>query len=66
MHTRDDVFIDAERRFQQLEKGRWMVTYVYILLKCCQETKKLADESSKFNDSVNGMEVDQVFGKQWD
>ena len=20
-HTRDDVFIDAERRFQQLEKG---------------------------------------------
>ena len=39
------------------------------MLKYCQETKKLADESSKFNDSVNGVEIDQILesnGLIWD
>lgn len=37
-HTKDPVYLDAERRFQELEK----------------ETKKLHDESKKYFDAING------------
>jgi amphiphysin len=37
-NTKDAVYSDAERRFQELEK----------------ETKKLHDESKKYFDAVNG------------
>jgi amphiphysin len=37
-HTKDPVYIDAERRFQELEK----------------ETKKLHDDSKKYFDAING------------
>ena len=36
--TKDAIFIDAERRFEELEK----------------ETKKLHDESKKYFDAING------------
>jgi len=36
--TKDAIFIDAERRFQELET----------------ETKKLHDESKKYFDAING------------
>ena len=38
-NTKDPVYIDAERRFQELEK----------------ETKKLHDESKKYFEAINGM-----------
>lgn len=38
-HTKDAVYLDADRRFQELEK----------------ETKKLHDESKKYFDAINGM-----------
>ena len=38
-NTKDAVYIDAERRFQELEK----------------ETKKLHDESKKYFQSINGI-----------
>ncbi|PHH75232.1 hypothetical protein CDD82_4532 [Ophiocordyceps australis] len=38
-HTKDAVYIDAERRFQELETG----------------TKKLHDESQKYFEAINGM-----------
>ncbi|KAM5352266.1 hypothetical protein ACJ41O_004989 [Fusarium nematophilum] len=38
-HTKDAVYIDAERRFQELET----------------ETKKLHDESKKYFEAINGM-----------
>ena len=37
-HTKDAVYMDAERRFQELEK----------------ETKRLHDESQKYFDAING------------
>jgi amphiphysin len=37
-HTKDEVYLDAERRFQELEK----------------ETKKLRDESQKYFEAING------------
>ena len=37
-NTKDAVYIDAERRFQELE----------------QETKKLHDESKKYFEAING------------
>ena len=37
-HTKDAVYTDSERRFQELEK----------------ETKKLHDESKKYFDAING------------
>ena len=37
-NTKDPVYIDAERRFQELEK----------------ETKKLHDDSKKYFDAING------------
>lgn len=37
-HTKDAVYLDAERRFQELEK----------------ETKKLRDDSQKYSDAING------------
>lgn len=37
-HTKDAVYSDAERRFQELEK----------------ETKKLHDESQKYFNAING------------
>ncbi|EHK99961.1 BAR/IMD [Glarea lozoyensis ATCC 20868] len=43
-HTKDAVFIDAERRFQELET----------------ETKKLHDESKKYFDAINGMLSHQI------
>ncbi|KAL7786662.1 BAR domain-containing protein [Trichoderma ceciliae] len=43
-HTKDAVYIDAERRFQELEK----------------ETKKLHDESKKYFDAINGMLSHQI------
>ncbi|KAH9900175.1 BAR domain-containing protein [Xylariomycetidae sp. FL2044] len=43
-HTKDAVFIDAERRFQELEV----------------ETKRLHDESKKYFDSINGMLNHQI------
>ena len=42
--TKDAVYIDAERRFQELEK----------------ETKKLHDESKKYFDAINGMLNHQI------
>lgn len=38
-NTKDAVYIDAERRFAELEK----------------ETKKLHDESKKYFEAINGM-----------
>ncbi|KUJ18068.1 BAR-domain-containing protein [Mollisia scopiformis] len=43
-HTKDAVYIDAERRFQELET----------------ETKKLHDESKKYFDAINGMMTHQI------
>ncbi|GKZ28207.1 hypothetical protein AbraIFM66950_000018 [Aspergillus brasiliensis] len=43
-HTKDPVYLDAERRFQELEK----------------ETKKLHDESKKYFDAINGMLNHQI------
>ena len=43
-HTKDAVYIDAERRFQELET----------------ETKKLHDESKKYFDAINGMLSHQI------
>ncbi|QSS58929.1 BAR adaptor protein hob1 [Histoplasma capsulatum] len=43
-NTKDAVYIDAERRFQELEK----------------ETKKLHDESKKYFDAINGMLSHQI------
>ena len=43
-HTKDAVYIDAERRFQELET----------------ETKKLHDESKKYFDAINGMLNHQI------
>ncbi|KAF2452923.1 BAR domain-containing protein [Lineolata rhizophorae] len=43
-NTKDPVYIDAERRFQELEK----------------ETKKLHDESKKYFDAINGMLSHQI------
>ncbi|KAL4915848.1 hypothetical protein BDW62DRAFT_119020 [Aspergillus aurantiobrunneus] len=43
-NTKDAVYLDAERRFQELEK----------------ETKKLHDESKKYFDAVNGMLDHQI------
>jgi len=43
-NTKDAVYIDAERRFQELEK----------------ETKKLHDESKKYFDAINGMMTHQI------
>jgi amphiphysin len=41
-NTKDAVYIDAERRFQELEK----------------ETKKLHDESKKYFEAINGIAND--------
>lgn len=43
-NTKDAVFIDAQRRFEELEK----------------ETKKLHDESKKYFDAINGMLGHQI------
>ncbi|KAI2625901.1 BAR-domain-containing protein [Hypoxylon sp. NC1633] len=43
-HTKDPVFIDAERRFQELEV----------------ETKRLHDESTKYFNAINGMLDHQI------
>lgn len=43
-NTKDPVYIDAERRFQELEK----------------ETKKLHDDSRKYFDAINGMLNHQI------
>lgn len=43
-HTKDGVYIDAERRFQELEK----------------ETKKLHDESKKYFEAINSMLKHQI------
>ncbi|RHZ48874.1 amphiphysin [Aspergillus thermomutatus] len=43
-HTKDPIYQDAERRFQELEK----------------ETKKLHDESKKYFDAINGMLNHQI------
>ncbi|KAF4972757.1 hypothetical protein FZEAL_9539 [Fusarium zealandicum] len=43
-HTKDAVYIDAERRFQELES----------------ETKKLHDESKKYFEAINGMLSHQI------
>jgi amphiphysin len=43
-NTKDAVYIDAERRFQELET----------------ETKKLHDESKKYFDAINGMMTHQI------
>ncbi|EEH23594.2 hypothetical protein PABG_05805 [Paracoccidioides brasiliensis Pb03] len=43
-HTKDAVYIDADRRFVELEK----------------ETKKLHDESKKYFDAINGMLNHQI------
>ncbi|KAI1497093.1 BAR-domain-containing protein [Biscogniauxia marginata] len=43
-HTKDAVFIDSERRFQELET----------------ETKRLHDESKKYFDAINGMLSHQI------
>lgn len=42
--TKDAVYIDAERRFEELEK----------------ETKKLHDESKKYFDAINGTRNKQI------
>ncbi|OJJ36469.1 hypothetical protein ASPWEDRAFT_38043 [Aspergillus wentii DTO 134E9] len=43
-HTKDAVYLDAERRFKELET----------------ETKKLHDESKKYFDAINGMLSHQI------
>jgi len=43
-HTKDAVYLDAERRFQELES----------------ETKKLHDESKKYFEAINGMMNHQI------
>ncbi|OTB06972.1 hypothetical protein M426DRAFT_318339 [Hypoxylon sp. CI-4A] len=43
-HSKDPVFIDAERRFQELEV----------------ETKRLHDESKKYSEAINGMLNHQI------
>ncbi|TVY33626.1 Regulator of cytoskeleton and endocytosis [Lachnellula occidentalis] len=43
-HTQDAVYIDAERRFEELER----------------ETKKLHDESKKYSDAIIGMMKHQI------
>ncbi|KAI0479956.1 BAR domain-containing protein [Xylaria cf. heliscus] len=43
-HTKDAVFIDSERRFQELEN----------------ETKRLHDASRKYSDAINGMLQHQI------
>ncbi|KAI0437749.1 BAR domain-containing protein [Xylaria telfairii] len=43
-HTKDAVFIDSERRFQELEN----------------DTKRLSDESRKYSDAINGMLQHQI------
>ncbi|KAK0635166.1 BAR domain-containing protein [Bombardia bombarda] len=43
-HTKDPVYIDSERRFQELET----------------ETKRLHDESQKYFDAINGMLAHQI------
>ncbi|PQE21068.1 bar domain-containing protein [Rutstroemia sp. NJR-2017a WRK4] len=43
-HTKDAVYLDAERRFQELET----------------ETKKLHDESKKYFEAINGMMNHQI------
>ncbi|KAG6037773.1 hypothetical protein E4U41_004754 [Claviceps citrina] len=43
-HTKDAVYLDAERRFQELET----------------ETKKLHDESKKYFEAINGMLKHQI------
>ncbi|KAI1389757.1 BAR-domain-containing protein [Hypoxylon trugodes] len=43
-HSKDPVFIDAERRFHELEV----------------ETKRLHDESKKYSDAINGMLNHQI------
>jgi hypothetical protein len=43
-HTKDAVYMDAERRFQELET----------------ETKKLHDESKRYFDAINGMLSHQI------
>ncbi|KAJ6014751.1 hypothetical protein N7540_009342 [Penicillium herquei] len=43
-HTKDAVYTDSERRFQELEK----------------ETKKLHDESKKYFEAINGMLSHQI------
>ncbi|KAI1495024.1 BAR-domain-containing protein [Biscogniauxia mediterranea] len=43
-HTKDPVFIDSERRFQELE----------------DETRRLHDESKKYFDAINGMLTHQI------
>ncbi|KAK4241651.1 hypothetical protein C8A03DRAFT_41005 [Achaetomium macrosporum] len=43
-HTKDPVYIDSERRFQELET----------------ETKRLHDESKKYFDAINGMLTHQI------
>ncbi|KAJ5288938.1 hypothetical protein N7478_001968 [Penicillium angulare] len=43
-HSKDAVYTDSERRFQELEK----------------ETKKLHDESKKYFDAINGMLSHQI------
>ncbi|KAK3685802.1 BAR domain-containing protein [Podospora appendiculata] len=43
-HTKDPVYIDSERRFEELET----------------ETKKLHDESRKYFDAINGMLAHQI------
>lgn len=47
-HTKDAVYIDAERRFQELET----------------ETKRLHDESKKYSDAINGMLNHQIIFSQ--
>ncbi|KAH8724179.1 reduced viability upon starvation protein [Phaeosphaeriaceae sp. PMI808] len=42
--TKDPIYIDAERRFEELEK----------------ETKRLHDESKKYFDAINGMLTHQI------
>lgn len=44
-HTKDAVYLDAERRFQELE----------------HETKKLGEESKKYFNAINGISLDSVF-----
>jgi len=59
-NTKDAVYIDSERRFQELEKvGSILPTldtpYTFPdTNNISQETKKLHDESKKYFDSING------------
>ena len=48
-NTKDAVYIDAERRFAELEK----------------ETKKLHDESKKYFDAINGKHQHHPPGLRW-